>query len=298
MTTTSNIEYLPALPQRKAPKQIPVPFALRLIRFGFQTLGRLFPSVAANVAFKLFSTPRIRARHKKSDGILEKATIFELLYANKILKAYQWGEGDKTILLVHGWESRGTALRSFVPALLENGYKVVTFDAPGHGDSDGKTLSILHYAGAIKAMINHLDGVAGIVCHSFGGAATIMSLVIHQLEIPKLTMIGVPHKIDLPITATTEQLRMPPAVTKKFKQKLETLIGYKIDELTAKELNEKVKVEKMLIIHDEQDDVVPFWAAEYALEAWNNATLVVTKGDGHYRIMKNPAVIQRVASFH
>lgn len=298
MTTIPAIEYLPAQPYKKVVKPVKAPFALKIVRLGFQVLGRLFPNAAADLAFKFFSTPRIRAKHKRSDSILEKATIFELLYANKILKAYQWGEGQKTILLVHGWESRGTALRGFVPKLVEKGYKVVTFDAPAHGDSAGKTLNILHYAGAIKAIINHVNGVEGVICHSFGGAAMIVSLATYEYDIPKLTLIGVPHKIDIPVNAATEQLGLPPVVKKRFRKKLESLTGYRVEDLTAKELQKKIKVNEMLIIHDEHDEVIPFWAAEYAFNTWNNATLVVTKGDGHYRIMKNPAVIERVASFY
>lgn len=291
------IEYLPARTFKKTVKQPKTPFVLKMLRFGFQTIGRLFPSTAADIAFKFFSTPTRRAKHRKSDSILEKASIFEVLYANKILKAYQWGEGQQTILLVHGWESRGTALRSFVPTLVEKGYRVVTFDAPAHGDSDGKTLNILHYAGAIKAVINHIGDVEGVICHSFGGAAMVVSLATYDYAIPKLTLIGVPHKIDISVNAATEHMGLPPVVIKRFRKKLEKLTGYRVEDLTAQELNEKIRVGEMLIIHDEQDEVIPFWAAEYAFETWNNATLVVTKGDGHYRIMKNPAVIQRVASF-
>ena len=141
--------------------------AFRLVRFGFQTLGRLFPQKAAEIAYKLFSTPRSRAKHRASDPILEQAHLFEVLYGKYILKGYEWGSGEKTILLVHGWESRGTALRTFVPALLKKGYKVVAMDGPAHGNSSGKSTNLPIFAGAVLAFIQQLGGVHGIITHSF-----------------------------------------------------------------------------------------------------------------------------------
>jgi alpha-beta hydrolase superfamily lysophospholipase len=61
---------------------------------------------------------------------MEQAEVFEFMYKGKILKGYSWGTGKRNV--VHGWESRGTALRSFVPVLLEKGFRVVAFDAPAH----------------------------------------------------------------------------------------------------------------------------------------------------------------------
>ena len=122
MELTTNIKNLITETQ-KAPveKRNTNSLVLKAAQFGFSTVGRIFPSKAAQIAYNLFTTPRIRARHKKSDKVLESARIFEFMYAKHILKGYEWGEGEKTILLVHGWESRGTAMRSFVPKLVSDG---------------------------------------------------------------------------------------------------------------------------------------------------------------------------------
>ena len=118
MLTKARVQFIQS--NRKPKEALPCryPVSLRLIRVAFATLGRLFPSLASKVAFRLFTTPRRRARHKSSDPILEKAEVFEFLYGEQMLKGYQWGSGGRTVLLVHGWESRGTALRTFVPSLL------------------------------------------------------------------------------------------------------------------------------------------------------------------------------------
>ncbi|MEZ4982236.1 MAG: hypothetical protein R2769_11755 [Saprospiraceae bacterium] len=70
-----------------------------------QTFGRIFPGFTSNIAFKLFATPMVRAKHKSSDKLLESAKIFDFLYAGELLKGYEW-EKAKILSLVHGWESK------------------------------------------------------------------------------------------------------------------------------------------------------------------------------------------------
>ncbi|NUO03188.1 MAG: alpha/beta hydrolase, partial [Saprospiraceae bacterium] len=178
MKKNHRIEYLPPLPEGGAESARPQPPSalLGLVRLGFGTAGRVFPDAAARVAYRLFSTPRVRAAHSISDELLESARLFEFMYGHQVLKGYEWGKGEQVVLLVHGWESRGTALRGFVPSLIEKGYRVVTFDGPAHGNSDGKRTNIIHFAGAIRAIIRHIGGVHSIITHSFGGASTVFAL--------------------------------------------------------------------------------------------------------------------------
>src|SRR2546421_2228734 len=42
---------------------------------------------------------------------------------------------------VHGWGSRGARFVDLGGALLASGFRVVTFDAPGHGASSGRLSS-------------------------------------------------------------------------------------------------------------------------------------------------------------
>ena len=272
---------------------------LPYVRFGFQTLGRLFPRAAARTAFRLFTTPQSRAKHRTSDPILESARIFEVLFGKRMLKAYEWGNGDKTILLVHGWESRGTAMRTFVPALLERGFRVVAFDGPGHGNSEGKRTNLPHFAGAVKAMINRLGNVHGIITHSFGGASSVYALswMESDLAVEKLVMVAVPASMQRIFRSTVQTLKLPPSVARRFKAKMEELAGRKLEEIDSPRTWERLRVRKGMVVHDREDAVVPFRSAEEIAEKWENCLLLETRGFGHFRLMKNPDLIERVASF-
>lgn len=277
-------------------KETKYPKRLQFIRLGFQTLGRIFPGVAAKAAYYFFSTPRVRARHKASDPVLERARLFEVLYGKRILKAYTWGESEQTILLVHGWESRGTALRSFVPQLLEMGYRVVAFDGPAHGNSAGKQTNLIDFGGAVRAMLYHLGGVYGIITHSFGGASTVYALshLAPEIEVPRMVMVAVPASTERVYRNAVQTLQLPANVARKFKTKLENLSGQTLEELDIPIAFPKVKIGKVLLVHDSEDSVVPIINAEMIAKKWPNAQLLRSTGYGHFRLMKNPDLIDWV----
>ncbi|MEZ4948803.1 MAG: alpha/beta hydrolase [Saprospiraceae bacterium] len=299
-TTTNQVSYLEIDPEykRQDPKK-KYPPTLGLVRIMLQTFGRIFPGFTSNIAFKLFATPMVRAKHKSSDKLLESAKIFDFLYAGELLKGYEWGEGEKIAILVHGWESRGTALRSMVPILLNDGYKVVAFDGPAHGNSTGKRTHLIHFSGALKALITRLGTVDLVITHSFGGAAITytMQRYLKELYLDKLIMIAVPSTMRSIYEEVVDVMKMPSAVAKRVLKKMEKLAGEPIDDLGLPLLGKGLKVGEVLIIHDKEDNVVPFSFAENIFNSWENAELAVTEGLGHYRILKNEAVLDKVHQF-
>lgn len=190
---------------------VPLPRILKLVQFGFATLGRLLPEAASNLALKLFGTPRVRARHKTSDSILEAARPFVFESGGLQLKGYEWGTGEKYVLMVHGWESRGTALRTFVPGIIKQGYRVITFDAPAHGDSPGTKTNIVEYATAITSLLTLRGPVHAIIAHSFGGAATIFAFhrINPTLSTRKIVLIASPRNIGDPVSEAIKTLNLP-----------------------------------------------------------------------------------------
>ncbi|HFA50210.1 MAG TPA: alpha/beta hydrolase [Bacteroidetes bacterium] len=301
MVNTNFIEVLPAfqlqtLPEEKAKYPLP----LKAVRLAFNTLGRLFPQKAGAVAFRFFTQPRLRAVHRRTDEILESARLFEILYGKLILKAYEWGSGKKTVLLVHGWESRGTALRGFVPGLLRAGYRVVAFDGPAHGDSGGKRTTLVEFAGAIKAVVQQVGGVDSIISHSFGGVTSVYALTQLNLgiELEKLVLIAVPSNIKMVVKDAMQYMNVPPAAAKYFERKLKKQAEHlTFDDINIEASIGKAKVGSVLMVHDKFDRSVPFESAERVMDRWGHVNFLVTQGLGHFKLMKNGEVIERVVGF-
>jgi pimeloyl-ACP methyl ester carboxylesterase len=300
MTVTKNIEVLPVFQLETLPdKKKEYPFYLHLVKWAFATLGNFFPKASARAAYHLFSRPRTRAVHRSSDPILESARLFEVLYGKIILKCYEWGSGKKTILLVHGWESRGTAMRSFVPGLLAAGYRVVALDGPAHGNSTGKHTNLPHFAGAIKAVIYQIGGVESIITHSFGGATSVFALshLDNSIHIEKLVLIGVPASTRQVIKDFVSLIGLPKKSAKAFQQFLQSKAGLPLEQMDVEKSLAMVNVGEALIVHDKFDLDVPFQSAESIYERCENANLLVTQGYGHYKLMKHPDVIDKVVEF-
>lgn len=294
------VEYLQTHSTDKT-RDVPVvnPPIVKLIQLGFNTIGRLFPKKAAKIAFELFSTPRMRAKHKTSDPILESARVFEFLYGKQILKGYEWGRGAQTVLLVHGWESRGTALRTFVPALVAQGFRVVAFDGPAHGDSAGKTTNLIHFAGAVRAAIRQVGEVHAIVAHSFGGASSVYALshLDTSLSVEKLVLVAVPDSMYRVLDGAADSLKLPKTIRKEFFRLIENLLQKPATEVDVSRAHANLNIKEALLVYDLLDPVVPFSAGENIYKHWEDVTLLVSEGLGHYRLMKNPDLIGRVVEF-
>src|SRR5688572_16391660 len=119
-----------------------VPYQLRAVRAGLAALSPHAPALAARWAEGMFLTARRRKRPAWEEKALEGASRGSVRYEDGILPTWTWSpsgasartEDPPTILLVHGWEGRGAQLAAFIEPLVAKGFRVVTFDAPGHGE--------------------------------------------------------------------------------------------------------------------------------------------------------------------
>lgn len=284
---------------QKAEKKPELPAYLPVVRFLMGILTPIFPRLTAKIAFRIFRTPRTKAKHRVSDKTLEAAKINEILVGSNIIKVYEWGTGDRNILLAHGWESRGTAMRSFVQPLLNQGFRVIAFDGPAHGNSTGKRTNILEFADTITAIINRLGGVEAVITHSFGGMCLTYAsrLLMPEVKIPKAVMVAVPSNFDDILLKIGETMNFADSVKKEVDKMVFEIAGeYPID-MHIPTAVDKTQIEDLLVVHDKKDPIVEFKFAEQIHEAWPNSQLIVTEGLGHYRIMKHPVVINRVVDF-
>ena len=302
MNTLTNIEYLESDYIDPRPEQ-PVSYPkgpLLFFKILLNSFGRVFPNAFAALAYKIFSTPRSRAKHMKSDAILEQVQHFEFVHNNRKLKGYKWGSGDQIVLLVHGWESRGTALRGFVPGLIAAGYTVVAFDGPAHGDSEGERANILNFGGAIKALIEHLNGtIAAAITHSFGGACLVYMLanIGQSIHIDKLVLIAASSSTKKIMDNYLDLIGAPKSVRKKWFEIIASRTKIPLATIDVSTSNTKIDVNSAMILHDEMDSVTPISEAKTIAASWKDTILVITKGYGHFRLVKNPDVVRRVVKF-
>jgi pimeloyl-ACP methyl ester carboxylesterase len=301
-STDPRIEYLKTeLPDGKEDR---LPKAnnilLKLTRFTFQTIGQIFPTKMSELAYRIFATPRWRAKHLRTDAVIDAAKIVDFKFRDFTVKLYEWGKPeDRIVLLAHGWESRGTALRMYVKPLLAQGFRVVAFDSLGHGDSEGKRNNLSTNAKLMADIVHHYGGIYGCIGHSFGCSSLTYMLqhVDNQLVVERVVFLAVPHGIKKIVDDYFVFLHVPKRVQHVFYKTIENINNQPIEALDVATAYPAAKMGKLLLVHDRFDKVTTLEAAERVVERWDNAYLLITVGYGHFRLAKNPDVIGRIVDF-
>src|SRR6266542_5147557 len=96
--------------------------------------------------YQAFFSPS-RYEEKSSDrAVIERGNNDRVPFEGGELAVTTWGESGPAILLMHGWGGARAQMTGFVDPLLAAGYRVVAYDQPAHGESDGKTTNLLEIA--------------------------------------------------------------------------------------------------------------------------------------------------------
>lgn len=270
---------------------------LRLLRAGFRHLGPHFPVLAGRWAYRLwFATRRFpeppRERHWR-----ERARTDRIAWRGTTLARYTWGEpAAPAVLLIHGWNGRGTQMGAFAEPLAGAGYRAVACDAPAHGRSPGRHTNIFEYAEAIQALAQASGPVAGAVAHSFGVPAAARALQ-QGLQLPGLVAIAAPAGAEFLLHRFAHMLDIPDSVIAAMRVRIERNFGMDIFARLSTEAMLAGCSLPGLIVHDRGDRDVPIAHAERLHRAWPEARLMLTEGLGHRRILRDPAVIAAALEF-
>jgi pimeloyl-ACP methyl ester carboxylesterase len=264
---------------------------LTALRAFFTVLGVLSPPAAGRLGLRLFCTPR---KHHRPAWERHVADRGEALRVGPGLAAHAWGTGPP-VLLVHGWEGRGTQLGRFVEPLAGAGYRVIALDLPAHGESAGTRTDLIECTEALRKVGRDIGPLAGIVAHSFGGAITTLALE-RGLDVAAVVLIAAPSSIDDVIRRFGELTGLRRASMQAFRAGIERLTGVRLADV---EIFERVAALRVpaLVVHDRGDNEVPFHDAERLAAQWPRAVLMATERLGHRRILKDEKVIRRAVAF-
>jgi pimeloyl-ACP methyl ester carboxylesterase len=266
----------------------------RALRAAFPPLAQLAPELAASLADRLFFTPPRHRRSPRIDNFLATGCRADVRVAETVVATWRWGAGP-AVLLVHGWGGVGGQLRAFTQPLLDRGFSVVAFDAPGHGRSGGRRSSLVDFARALGAVADSVGRVHAVIAHSLGGAATAFALR-DGLAARRTVLVGAPADPTAWTRAFERRLSIPEPVMERMRARVEERLGVRWSDLHVLSLARSLAT-PLLLVHDRDDEEVP-WADGAALAAaWPGARLMTTAGLGHRRILREPSVIDAAVGF-
>src|SRR5262249_28756912 len=138
---------------------------------------------------------------------------------------YRWNSGaERTVLIVHGFESSAINFEAYVEPLIKKGYEVLAFDAPAHGYSSGRRLTAIIYRDLIKYIHERYGPVQSYMGHSFGGFALSLALA----ELPhdamyRAVLIAPSTEISTAITQFFQFMRLNDKVRREFDNHIEKI---------------------------------------------------------------------------
>ena len=264
------------------------------IRAAFTILGHAAPGLASRWALDLFFTPRGRRGSRRIQAVLAAGRRLDLTVRGRRVAAWSWGDGP-AVYLVHGWAGVGGQLAAFVPALTGQGFRVVAFDAPGHGASEGRRSSIVHFADALRALAAREGRPHAVIAHSLG-AASVARALTQGLELERAVFIGPTGGPRDWSERFRRQLGVPAHVMASMRERSERWLGARWEDFDVPVLARRQSA-PLLILHDRDDDEVPWSDGAAIASAWPGARLVTTTGLGHRRILRDERVVSQAVAF-
>lgn len=269
---------------------------LRTTHLMFRLLGTVAPRVAAQRAYTLFTTPQPRRSAGRDQSVMQAARELHATYTKGALVGYSWGEGPN-ILLVHGWEGVARNFSTMVMPLVDAGFRVIAFDAPAHGKSDGTSSSIVEYASVLSALITEFGPMYGVVAHSAGAASLVLTLgTVKHYRMRRLVLMGAPCEFGDVLARFADQMNLTPRTWEHMQRLTRERMGMPLSAFSVKSIIPYISTPG-LVIHDIQDPVIPFSDGETIAAHWPGAQLIATDGLGHNHPLRNPEVIEQIVRF-
>ena len=270
-------------------------FQLTATRVAMRALERTAPRLGAALAERLFFTPPRASLTPPIRALLATGRPFRVRVDDGRVVAWAWGHGP-AVALVHGWGGRGGRLATaFVAPLLAGGFSVVTFDAPGHGESDGRLSSMPQVARALAAVANAAGSLFGVVAHSMGGSASALAMA-QGLQVERAVFIAPAADPARYADDFAKLLAVGPVALAEMRRRSEARLRFRWSDLNVPRMAAALAA-PLLVMHDRDDPTVP-WAEGAAIaSAWRGAELVTTSGLGHRDIVRDPDVVARAVAF-
>jgi pimeloyl-ACP methyl ester carboxylesterase len=268
---------------------------LTATRVALRALERTAPRLGAALAERLFFTPPRTTLTSSIRQVLESGRPFRVSVEEGRVSAWAWGSGP-VIALVHGWGGRGGRVAAaFVEPLVASGFSVVTFDAPGHGASDGKLSSMPQFARALAAIAAEAGSLYGIVAHSMGGSASTLAMA-GGLQVERAVFIAPAADPARYAQDFAKLLAVGPVALEAMRQRSEARLRIRWSELNVPRLAAGLRA-PLLVFHDRDDVTVPYDEGAAIAAAWAGAELVTTRGLGHRDIVRDPEVVAEAVAF-
>ncbi|WP_334058352.1 alpha/beta hydrolase family protein [Polaribacter sp. P097] len=269
----------------------------KIVKIGIKFLNAISTRLTLFVISKLFATPIQFSRPERELGMLASSQKkkFYCKEIDKTIQIISYGFSDKKVLLAHGWSGRSTQLFMIANHLLEQGYMVISFDAPAHGSSSGNSTNLIEYIDCVKGIQKEFGPFDAAIGHSFGGMV-LMNVQADCNAFKCLVTIGAADKVSDIFYNFIKNIGLNTSFANKFIALFEKKLGIRLDDNSTSITAKKVSIPSF-IVHDVLDGDVAVSCAINIRQSLQKGALLITNGLGHTKILRNNNISLRIVKF-
>jgi pimeloyl-ACP methyl ester carboxylesterase len=254
-------------------------------------------AIVKKVYQAFFSPSRYEVKPTERE-VIEWGNNYRLPFESGELAVTSWGANRPAVLLMHGWGGARAQMTGFIDSLLFAGYRVVAYDQPAHGESDGKMTNLLEITPTMDLIARHEGPFHAIIAHSFGTLITSYALVKRNFPPPaRLVYLGAFNRLLDSLPRFQVQAQLPDAVMDGFRAMLNENFGRNVlDAITNESLAPQIEI-PALMFHDTADNVTPIEDSRAVAQVWKYARFVETQGLGHRGALQSAAIHEQIIKF-
>ena len=177
------------------------------------------------------------------------------------------------------------------------GYEVITFDAPAHGASQGKRTNLMQWMHILEQLLQRTGPVHAVIGHSLGGLNAALTLVHKPVRVPRLVMVSAAVSAPVFFNETFQLFSIPQQVMPKLQGIIMQRLRGDLQELDLFRHINQIKADQILVAYDENDHLVKQEQVNAFIQQYPSIESLRIKGEGHFRIMKDETVINKVLTF-
>lgn len=258
----------------------------------FNTLQKISPQLAAQVAFNFISKPPNKKIRTFEKSILEIAIEDTIRFKKFNIKTYKWGKGSKKALLIHGWGGRASNFGAIIPKLIESGYEVISFDGPSHGGSTKKKTSFFDMADLAKLFLQK-HNYDLILTHSMGSVVTFTAMGELNYKVNQMIILTSPSKFLEFIELAVIKLGLTTRTTKLLINKVrKTSNTYDPETFKASNVIESLDMKDVTFIHDKLDKIIPIENSRSVSTFIKGSKFIEIEGTGHFKMLWSKKVLK------
>ena len=248
--------------------------------------------------YHAFFTPNKYEVKSTDEAIIARGKNYRIPFEGGELAVTTWGEEGPAVLLMHGWGGARAQMTGFVEPLLDAGYRVVAYDQPAHGESDGNMTNVLEIAPTMDLVMQREGKFDAIIAHSFGTIITSYALVKRNFPAPsKLVYLGSFNRLLDSLPRFQVLANLSDELIHGLKDMISEKFGRDVLEAIINEnLVQHIHI-PALMFHDRADNVTPVEDSRAIANAWSEAQYIETNGLGHRGALQSADVHEQVITF-